>query len=239
MDFFKHFFRNSNGSDGSIFFPEDSQEFTKDSHLKNESDLFGEPAIPQYFQNELNEILKAFGFGGFDDVFSSFSNSIPTESHGSDTSLRDHFLKDGYQKLNPRKSIKADQDLDEDIKSGNLNSLLRDENKPTDQPYHGQTQGNFFSSQSHSFRTIAHPDGTIETEKRVRDSSGNEETTVCHKLGSKEYCIIKRKNKNGEETVTENLTNMTENEKDLFIRTYGHLEKEEHAPYKFPFNFFE
>lgn len=76
---------------------------------------------------------------------------------------------------------------------------------------------------------------SIETERTTRDTEGNQETTLCHRLGDKEYCIIKKRDKEGREEVTERFVNMDEKEKDMFLKP---KQNPEIQPYKFPFEKF-
>lgn len=208
MDFFRNFFNVKDES-----FSEDPRHYWKESDQRHDHqglDVFSDPVrMQQFFENEINGLLKSFGFGGFSggDIF---SQGLPRQSCDDEIELRNHFLKDGFQKSN---SKHTDEDLDSKIKNGKLESLWKD--KP-DQLHDNHRM--FFSGQSHTFKTVTHPDGSIQTENVMRDSDGNEQRTVCHKLGIKEYCIIKRVNKDGIEEITENLVNIDENEKASFLK---------------------
>lgn len=100
-------------------------------------------------------------------------------------------------------------------------------------PHSNKPQIKFFG-QSFSTKTIHKPDGvsflcisfffwysartyflffqTTVTHRTTRDQEGNEERTVTHKLGDKEYSVITRVDKNGKQETIENLINMEENE---------------------------
>lgn len=225
MDFFKNwnFFKYGNESP-SYKFPDQNGELTNNqSHSKKEYVFSDSIRLHQFFENEVNEIMKLFGFNRFDSFFSDFSNSDHEQNDiQPNQSLRDHFLKDGYQTLKPGNSDKVDEDLDERVKFGNFGSILDKRSISDVQPYDEQKQGSFFRSQKQTFRKMINPDGIIQTESSVKDSEGNEETTVCQKLGIKEYCIIRKRNKHGEEEIKENLINMTEDEKEkLFKLTFS------------------
>lgn len=51
----------------------------------------------------------------------------------------------------------------------------------------------------------------------MRDSQGNEETTIRRKVDDKEYTITKRRDKDGKEETIENLVNLDEKEVDKFF----------------------
>lgn len=53
---------------------------------------------------------------------------------------------------------------------------------------------------------------TVITHHTTHDQEGNEERTVTHKLGDKEYSVTTRVDKNGKQETIENLINMDENE---------------------------
>ncbi|KAJ8927602.1 hypothetical protein NQ314_019910 [Rhamnusium bicolor] len=114
----------------------------------------------QYFEHQMNEVLKNFGFQGFEDGFFSEFHKIP----GSEAEIK--------------------------LSEKETSAELREQN----------------------------PDGSVETHHTVRDNEGNEELTVCYKIGNKEYCTIKKKDKHGREEVTENFVNKNENEKNEFFK---------------------
>ncbi|KAJ8961201.1 hypothetical protein NQ318_008884 [Aromia moschata] len=108
MDFFRRFF----GSSGSNRVYDDNYHHDHDDGIDrtfeqpNEDirtrgfQVFSDPLqMHQYFEHQMNEILKVFGFHGFDNA--EFNN-IPiieegkhSEEHSGD--LRDQFLKRGYE----------------------------------------------------------------------------------------------------------------------------------------------
>lgn len=234
MDFFKNFFKPNDETHSGPYLSEDNQD---DLHPRGPRiDIFSDPTrMHQYFEHQINEMLKSF-HDGFSTIFPVPPDFQPTDdSEQQSGSLRDHFLRDGYQKYSHNGALKADEDLDEKVKNGNLDSLL-EEKRPDLQPYKERT-GNFFSSQSQSFISTTHPNGTIQTESTKRDNEGNEETTVCHKLGNKEYCVIRRKNKYGKEEISEKFINISDEEKNDFSEAYKNPSPHNNSP-KFPFNFF-
>lgn len=116
-----------------------------------------------------------------------------------------------------------------------MKALLEEKSISDVQPHKDQFSNSFFSSKSQSFKLKTLPDGTVQTESLAKDNEGNEEKTVCHKLHDKEYCIIQRRDKYGKEEVTEKFINISEDEKQDFIKTYRDFTTDSS---KFPFNFF-
>lgn len=57
----------------------------------------------------------------------------------------------------------------------------------------------------------------METHTTVRDNEGNEQVTIRKVIGDKEVSITKKRNKNGQEEIIENLVNVDENEKNKFL----------------------
>lgn len=60
----------------------------------------------------------------------------------------------------------------------------------------------------------------------MKDNVGNEETTVCRKIGDKEYCITKKRDKHGKEEIIENLKNMDEGERNTLFKDKFPLDKD-------------
>lgn len=80
---------------------------------------------------------------------------------------------------------------------------------------------------------------TIETHRTLRDQQGNEETTITRRQGEKEYSITTRKDKDGKQEIIENLVNMDENDKDVFLKsTESYGVRPEKPPNWFPFDRF-
>ncbi|KAB0797965.1 hypothetical protein PPYR_08958 [Photinus pyralis] len=201
--------------------------------------IFSNPVeMHQYFERQMNEIMKSFGmfsgdgpfsgnaddefFGGFKDPsfkgpfsfgFSEFPNEKELQHHDEpqEGNLRDRFLKRGYQtpRRNPQEN--TDSDLDKEFKADDLDRMLVP--KVPQQP-----QRNFFFGRSMSSRTIRNSDGTYETHKTVTDQDGNQEVTITRKQGDKEYTIVTKTDKNGVAEVTENFVNLDESQKDSFLK---------------------
>nr|XP_023028952.1 uncharacterized protein LOC111517134 [Leptinotarsa decemlineata] len=169
--------------------------------------------------------------------------------------VRDQFLKSGYEKPTQSNTDKEDKDLDNKILSGDLGSVfgsgLEKEITPYDKktsenfhygtmtPYERQTPQNFFYGKSQTMKTVVNPDGSTETHSNVRDNDGNEEMSVCRRIGDKEYCIVRKRDKSGKEEVTEHFVNMDESEKDIFSKPSGsNLITEEPSGSRFPFDKF-
>ncbi|KAJ8965713.1 hypothetical protein NQ317_000174 [Molorchus minor] len=180
--------------------------------------IFSDPIeMHQYFEHQMNEILKTFGIQEFDNrFFSEYSLPSLEEKHddyNNSGELRDQFLKSGHEKPPYKESDKVDKDVDGKVNLGDLDSLFGKNSNSISFP-----SDSFFFGKSTSMKTIKHPDGSIETHRSIRDNEGNEELTICRKMAEKEYCVIKKKDKNGKEEVTENFVNLNENEKNIFFK---------------------
>ncbi|CAG9823394.1 unnamed protein product [Phaedon cochleariae] len=221
QDDFSRFSRNNPAPNSESFINRD--DTPRDEFPRKGFDIFTDPfQMQQYFEQEMNEMLKRFGFQGIGD----FSFDHPSIEHPSGefgntpySSLRDQFLKNGYEKPSKRNSDKVDQDLDAKVKSGDLDSILSGEFDKQISPYEMPQSKSFFYGTSHTMKTVTNPDGSVETHHTTRDNQGNEETTICHKIGEKEYCVMTKKDKSGKEEVTEQFVNMDASEKDLFLKS--------------------
>nr|CAH7714821.1 unnamed protein product [Callosobruchus chinensis] len=187
--------------------------------------MYSDPLhMHQYFEQEINNILRSFGLPGFGDFFGEFPDNPPIDGPpisgqipASADGLREQFLKPGYEKPSDKRYEKVDKDLDDRVKSGNLDAILRDDSTEVT-PYQKQSSTNFFYGKSKTMSTITHPDGSIETQECVRDNTGNEEVTSCRIFGDKQYCVIKKRDRNGKEEITEKLINMDEKEKEMLLQ---------------------
>ncbi|KAG5884765.1 hypothetical protein JTB14_029245 [Gonioctena quinquepunctata] len=232
MDFFQRFFRISHDDSSDSSWrntePNNDDFFNRpnypDEHFpRRRFDMFSNPLqMHQYFEQEINDVLKLFGFHGFGE----FSFGVPTapdfptleDSPSQDPQdVRDQFLKKGYEKPIQRNADKVDKDLDDKINVGELNSIF-DEKFHQVTPHQRPAAKNFFYGTSQSMKTVTNPDGSVETHRTVRDNEGNEETSICHRIGTKEYCVIKKRDTSGKEEITEQFVNMKESEKDIFSK---------------------
>lgn len=201
--------------------------------------IFSNPVeMHQYFERQMNDIMKSFGmfsgdgpFSGntdddhffdgvkdpfFNNPFSFGSSQFPNEKElqhdePREGNLRDRFLKHGFQAPRNHPRDKADSDLDKEFKTDDLDKMLVPKT-PT------VPQRNFFFGRSMTSKTIRNSDGSYETHKTVSDQDGNQEVTITRKQGDKEYTIITKSDKNGVAEVTENFVNLDESQKDSFLR---------------------
>jgi hypothetical protein len=111
-------------------------------------------------------------------------------------------LKPSYE-ISKSKIEKQDSDLDRIIDSGAVARHWSSSIKPRIQSF----------AKSSSVQTIRRPDGSIEHYRTVRDSEGNEETTITKQIGNKRHTVVTKKTKDGVETTTEDIVNM--DDKDL------------------------
>ncbi|XP_011501091.1 PREDICTED: uncharacterized protein LOC105364766 isoform X2 [Ceratosolen solmsi marchali] len=124
--------------------------------------------------------------------------------------LCDALLKPSYEILDSN-SDKVDSDLDGKIKSGELAEIWKaPSTSETVQPQFSVR--NFTFGKSVSTQVIRRQDGSIEERRTVKDSNGNEETSITRQIGDQQHTIIKKKAKDGSEEQTENIINMDENE---------------------------
>ncbi|XP_061521579.1 HCLS1-associated protein X-1 [Phycodurus eques] len=83
------------------------------------------------------------------------------------------------QQKTPEDDCKEDRDLDSAVSSGSLDQILA---SPADQLPSQQPQNRSFF-QSITVTKVLKPDGTLEERRTVRDSRGNEETTMTRSGG--------------------------------------------------------
>jgi hypothetical protein len=179
--------------------------------------IFTDPLeMHKYFEQQMSEMLRNFGFNEFSDSFNhQFSfpqiEEIPHEDEAELPSgdLRGQFLKPGFEGPQMRNEEKKDQDIDGKLDIKDWGSIFKGENSVT--PYHKEVvPRTHFFGQSVTSKTIRNPDGSIETHHTVRDNQGNEETTITRKIGDKEHSITKRRDKDGKEEIIENFVNLDE-----------------------------
>lgn len=164
----------------------------------------------------MNEFLKQFqmedhgSFGGF---FSGVPDlpAIGDNAQEPSGSLRDQYIKPGYEKSKGGGSNRIDTDLDEKFNIGELDSILRKQEGAVVPFQKPQSETRFFG-QSVQYKTVRNSDGSVEIQKIVRDNSGNEERTITRKFGDKEHTVIIKKDKDGREERTENFINMDSND---------------------------
>lgn len=74
------------------------------------------------------------------------------------------------------------------------------------EPYNPPQRSPFFFQsfgQSISTKIIRKPDGSVEQHRTVRDSEGNEETTITQQFGDNTRTVVIKKDKNGGKSETE------------------------------------
>ncbi|EFA03397.1 HCLS1-associated protein X-1 [Tribolium castaneum] len=204
--------------------------------------MFSDPfEMHKYFEQQMSEMLRNFGFHEFGDGFNhSFDlpqleiEEIPDDEGAPKSgTLRDQFLKPGFEKPKERIEEKRDEDIDGRLDIRDWGSVFKGENSQTPVP---RTR---FFGQSVTSKTVRNPDGSIETHHTVRDNEGNEETTITRKVADKEYTITKRRDKEGKEEIIENLVNLDENEKDKFFPQQRKLPELGNKPWPFFDQFFK
>eukprot|EP00794_Sanderia_malayensis_P009638 gene9638-10625_t len=112
-----------------------------------------------------------------------------------------------------------DRDFDSEVESGSskLSDIIDQEGSEKQAGVIKRPTTDGFSFQKFSSITTKKlADGTVESQKTVRDSEGNEEITVIRKLGDQEHKKIIKKDKSGNEQTNENLINMDEGDLEKF-----------------------
>ncbi|KAL1491132.1 hypothetical protein ABEB36_011774 [Hypothenemus hampei] len=231
MDFFRKIFNFSDKHSETTQndqrrYPRDSIPYEDEPHDNRNRNfqVFTDPLeMHRYFEQQMDDFFKSFGFPNFGNFFPSLEapnieEHFYDEEKHVDTNSREYFLK------NPSKDEdKIDRDLDGKLSITDIDKFFNNENNKGQQnvmPKRDFSPGPFqnrFFNQSVQVRTVRQPDGSVETHRTVRDSEGNEETTVTRKMGEKEYTIIKKRDKEGKEEIHENMINMTEQDKPSFF----------------------
>ncbi|XP_034952117.1 HCLS1-associated protein X-1 [Chelonus insularis] len=188
--------------------------------------------MTQYFESQMDSMMKDFfnfgfnqgpGMIPFDDQNLPQLMPPPERQHKS---LREEFLKPGYDYSSSNPEEKVDIDLDGKISAQDFSKIWKDpnssENMQLDVP---QNKFNFHSfGQSIVSQTVRRPDGSIEEKKTVTDSQGNAETTVRRKIGDKIYTVITKRDKDGVERKTEEFQNIDEHEVQNFENNWKPVE---------------
>lgn len=188
-------------------------------HFKIFSDPF---EMTRYFEFQMDNMLKnfLFGFGHNGNILPADKDSfgaLPPIQSNPRANLRDEVLKSDIENIPSNyftPDTKLDTDLDGKISMDDLSKVWKDPNTSQSiEPYNPPQRYNFHTfGKFTSTKIIRQPDGSVEQHRTIRDSEGNEETTVTRKIGDKTHTIITKKDKNGVEIKTEDLINMNENE---------------------------
>jgi len=217
--------------------PQDPHEWSSDEYERFGFNIFSSPLeMHRYFEHQMNEVMKSFGmfhgdesflgksgetFGKFEEpMFGDYSFNYDSshfpkieDFQGSDGSqsgsLRDQYLKPGYEEAKPNEPNKGDADLDGRFDMGDLDIVLKGK---ASRPH------TFSFGQSMTTKTIRNADGSVETHRTLTDQHGNQQVTITHSRGDQKYTRTIKTDKNGHQEVTENLVNIDENDKDAFLR---------------------
>ncbi|KAK3602361.1 hypothetical protein CHS0354_013359 [Potamilus streckersoni] len=184
------------------------------------------------FNNEFEQLFMNFGHPLIPPAI-----NLP-EKEPSPNNPRDHMLKDSESNEDVSKSKwghrsrpalpfgnffswtqdaipqkKEDRDLDGDVDKYGISSIFENADvRANDFLDNGQQQPHGFPrsfGRSWSSVTVRGADGKTETRQTVRDSSGNEETTVTRTIGDQSY-IVTTKDKDGQCETVETFQNMDE-----------------------------
>lgn len=202
--------------------------------------IFSSPhEIHRFFEKQMNEMMKTFqmfdsdpmiGIGDFHSI------EPPHDDYDGDDggprtgrSLRDELFKPGYQYKRPGikghlEDKKEDYDLDESLKGSSLGEIL--DAKPSlrigvdDELPSPGLQTRVFGK-SVTSKTVRKPDGSVEHHKTIRDSQGNEETTITRQIGDKKHTVITHTDANGVIKRNETFQNMDEGEIEEFKKRWN------------------
>jgi len=72
-------------------------------------------------------------------------------------------------------------------------------------------------------KIVANSDGTTEYYRTVRDSEGNEETTVTKQIGDQRYSVTTHTDSKGEKQQTERFENIEEGDMETFKKKWSKL----------------
>ncbi|XP_043935311.1 HCLS1-associated protein X-1 [Protopterus annectens] len=112
--------------------------------------------------------------------------------------------------LRKEDTVKEDKDLDSQVSSGGLDNILT--------PTEPKTKSYF---KSVSVTKVTGPDGSVEEHRTVRDSQGNEETTVTRMKGEQTFITTTKKDSQGKEERTEKIVSMDDRDLAQFSETWG------------------
>lgn len=186
--------------------------------------VFSDPIeITRYFESQMDNMLKSFfGFGSdfhsiSEDGFMGTLPSVEEKKTSKSSSLRDRMLKSSSDPSVVTPDQKTDIDLDGKITAQDFSKIWHSEHgTTTDAPkFNSFSFGKLMKKE-----LIRRPDGTLEQKQVIRDSEGNEETTVTREVGDKKYVVITKTDKYGVETKSEDLINMDENELEDFNKKW-------------------
>lgn len=196
-------------------------------------DIFSNPLeIQRHFQQEMEEmsrLFETFGnmFGG--DFFHSHPPISDHDNYQGKQNLRDRYVKPKYwhDSNESERSLgsatrkgQLDNDLDDRVNAGELDEILKD--KPSMEKYEPHAQ--IHISGKHSFsKIITNSDGTTEYYHTVRDSEGNEETTVTQQIGDQRYSVTTHTDSKGEKQQTECFKNIEKDDFDTFKKKWSKL----------------
>ena len=156
-----------------------------------------------FFNQQLDEMLKQFGFGpfgtpGFFGNVNPGQQQVPFAPPDDDEGSREFVLKKEWDHNNDHRDKEIDLPTQEDW----------DRLYPGAQPKHrspsrSQDPFSFFSGSSFSSSTVTKPDGSVEQRKTIRNSDGSETSIVSTKHGDECRTVTTTKNPDGTQSVEE------------------------------------
>lgn len=157
----------------------------------------------RFFEQQMNEMLRSFQQWNIPDMFGHVD--MPAleypEEHKS-KNLRDQVLKPSFTPAKTWEEEKVDTDLDAKVRKSGIGSIITEGEAPYAQQVSPFNPGcRSFTSKSIIRRSNRRPDGSVEQEEIVRDSSGNEKRTVTHTIGDQSHIVITESGPDGTKQV--------------------------------------
>ena len=199
--------------------PSDNQESDQDQpngpNPPNQQRHFGVFSSPlemeSFFNQQLDEMLKQFGFGQFGSPgFFGSVNPTPGPEQGvpfvqeqdEGEGSRDFMLKKEWD--HNRDHDHRDKEINEPTQE-DWNRLFPGRQQQQRGMHHHPRQDpfSFFSGSSFSSSTVTNPDGTIEQRKTIRNSDGSETAIVSKKHGDECHTVTTTTNPDGTQTIEE------------------------------------
>ena len=191
--------------------PSDNEESDQDQpNPPNQQRNFGVFSSPlemeSFFNQQLDEMLKQFGFGQFGSPgFFGHVNPTPGQEQAVPPFSQERDDGEGSRDFMLKKEWDHNRDHDHRDKEINAptqedwNRLFPEQRQQKQR----QDPFSFFSGSSFSSTTMTNPDGTIEQRKTIRNSDGSETAIVSKKHGDECHTVTTTTNPDGTQTIQE------------------------------------
>ncbi|KAL0110352.1 hypothetical protein PUN28_013780 [Cardiocondyla obscurior] len=183
---------------------------SSDMHFK----IFNNPIeISHFLESEMQNVMKHFFDFGGNSIQERAISTIPFEIPKNNGGLRDKVLKakiDQPAIANVPFHDKIDTDLDGSISTQTFSKMWINNAEVQKNP--AQNNGSF--GKYIRREVICKSDGTIEKKQTIRDTEGNEKTTMSTEKGNNMHVVTITKNKSGVQKTSEDLVKMDKNNTD-------------------------